>query len=197
MIKSASRSSITNDQKYRSMLADAVPSSEYLISSTVLDTNTPSVTFDVSSFAGVYKHLQIVIAARTDRALHVDSAMIQFNGDTGGNYRAHYLLGTGSAVASGDDGSGVVRVYAARVTGATAGTSVFGTGICDILDPYSSTKNTTTRALAGYTSGSGSEVYLFSGLWMNTAAINSIRIFPNIGSNFVAGSRFSLYGVTA
>lgn len=195
MIKSASRSSITNDQKYRSMLAGTVPSSEYLISTTVLEANTPSITFDVSSFNGIYKHLQLVIAARTDRPLHVDSAMIQFNGDTGGNYRAHYLLANGSVVSSGEDGSGIVRVYAARLTGATAGTSIFGAGICDILDPYSSTKNTTTRALAGYTSGSGSEVYLFSGLWANTAAINTIRIFPNIGSNFVAGSRFSLYGV--
>ncbi len=196
MIKSASRSSITNDQKYRSMLAGTVPSSEYLITSTLLDANTPSLTFDVSSFAGVYKHLQIVIAARTDRALHVDSAMIQFNADTGTNYRAHYLIGNGTTVISAADAQGD-RIYAARISGNNAGTSVFGTGICDILDPYSSTKNTTTRALAGYTSGSGSEVYLFSGLWMNTAAINSIRIFPNIGSNFVAGSRFSLYGVTA
>lgn len=166
-----------------------------LLETQVLTSNESSVTFSgLSAYASEYKHLQIRIAARTDRSSHVDSAMLQFNADTGSNYRAHYLYGNGSNVLSGADNQSD-RIYAGRITGANAGTSVFGAGVCDILDAYSSSKNTTIRSLSGYTTSSGSEIYLFSGLWLNQSSLTSMRLIPNIGSNFVQHSRFSLFGV--
>jgi len=171
-------------------------SSDYeLIETQILGSSQANITFsNLNTYSSTYKHLQIRIAARTDRASYVDSAMIQFNADTGTNYRAHYLIGNGSSVTSGADVQSD-RIYAARIAGANGGTSVFGAGVCDILDAYSSTKNKTTRSLSGYTTSSGSEIYLFSGLWMNTNSLTSVRLFPNVGSNFVAGSRFSIYGI--
>ena len=189
MIKSASRSSITNDQKYRSMLAGTVPSSEYLISSTVLDVNTPSVTFDVSSFAGVYKHLQITYVARSTSG--ETGFFIRFNGDGSSSYRTHYLLGDGSSVSSstfGPDPRGQIGLLA----GSGASANDYRGGIIDLLDPYSASKNTTVRGF----SSSQSVVILMSVLWLNTAPVSSIQLTPDNG-NFVAGSRFSIYGVTA
>jgi hypothetical protein len=76
---------------------------------------------------------------------------------------------------------------------ATATAGAFGADIIDILDPFKTTKNTTTRALVGQ-SGSFSRVALESGLWINTAAVTSISLVDVFG-NFVQNSRFSLYGM--
>jgi len=65
--------------------------------------------------------------------------------------------------------------------------------VLDILDAYSTTKNKTIRSLSGMTGGANN-LQLYSGLWNNTAAISSLNIFPG-ATNFVAGSRFSLYGI--
>jgi hypothetical protein len=69
----------------------------------------------------------------------------------------------------------------------------FGAGVIDILDFSSTTKNTTTRVLAG-NAGTTASVQFQSGLFNNTAAITSMTIFGNTG-NLVAGTRFSLYGI--
>jgi hypothetical protein len=192
------RSTINNEQWYKSMLAgnaSIVLGDFELITTTLVPSAVSDVTFSsLATYASTYKHLQIRIVARTDRASYVDSAMIQFNADTGTNYRAHYLIGNGTTVTSGADPQGD-RIYAARISGNNGGTSVFGSGVCDILDAYSSTKNTTTRSLTGYNTSSGSEIYVFSGLWLNTNSLTSIKLFPNVGTNFVTGSRFSLYGI--
>ena len=111
MIKSASRSSITNDQKYRSMLAGAVPSNEYLIESRVLDTAVTQVTFNnLDQFAGVYKHLQIVSTERQSNAVSESRGVLSINGSNG--VRTHYLVGTGTTVVSISE-SGDIPLYSA------------------------------------------------------------------------------------
>lgn len=187
MIKSASRSSITNDQKYRSMLAGTVPSSEYLISTTVLTTATPSVTFNVSSFAGVYKHLQIVYSARSS----VPQTGIFSRLNSGSSYSAHYLLGSGSSVLSSGFTS-QSRAQIGLVTGSDAVSGHYGPGVIELLDAFSTTRNKTTRGI----SASNFAVILMSSLSMNTDPISTWELTPDSG-NFLAGSRFSLYGVTA
>jgi hypothetical protein len=196
VIKSASRSSITNDQKYRSMLAGAVPSNEYLISSTLITENTPSVTFDVSSFAGVYKHLQIVWVGRwSGTAFNRDDLCYRFNGDSGNNYSEHGLSGNGSTVASGATSS-FNRGFCGSLSSNLESSGIFGSGVIDILDAYG-TKNKVLRTFWGRTGTSPIGVTLQSSMWMNTTSISSLQLFPSSGGNFVAGSRFSLYGVTA
>jgi len=198
VIKSASRSSITNDQKYRSMLAGAVPSSEYLIETVTLPSDTPSVTFDnLAQFNGVYRHFQIVGTVRSTRGDTDSYLHLQFNGDFGTNYNSHYLRGTGSAVSSGDLSTAYPNGIAdlAAIPGATAPGNSFGALVIDILDPFKTTKNTTTRSLSGQ-AASYSRIALTSGLWRNTAPITSITL-DDIFANFTANTRFSLYGVTA
>jgi hypothetical protein len=195
VIKSASRSSITNDQKYRSMLAGSVPSSEYLIETRVLDSSVSSVTFEnLAQYAGVYKHLQIVAVARSDRN-ETDSPMaVQFNGITSGYFWHELSSGSTSPVSGVATGQASMRMI--RSPGATAGTSNFGPAIIDILDAYSSNKNKTLRCLTGMTSSSYSRVIMHSGSVASTSPISEIKVIDPFG-NMVAGSRFSLYGVTA
>ena len=192
MIKSASRSSITNDQKYRSMLAGAVPSNEYLIESRILDTAVSAVTFDVSSLAGIYKHLQIVSVARDTNSYAGGLVLrMSFNGSNTG-YAWHVMQGGGSSVIStGATSQSYMRGGYYSGNGLAANT--FGPSITDVLDFSSSTKNKTIKSLAGEPQH---VIALLSGFWNNTAPITSITLSSDITS-FAIGSRFSLYGVTA
>jgi hypothetical protein len=174
------------------MSAGVVPSSEYLIESKILDTAVSAVTFDVSSFAGVYKHLQIVMVVRgtwgdSDTGHNV---RIRFNGASS-TYSGHFLRGNGSAVASGS--SSEIALNRLPLTNTT---TFYGAIVADILDPFSTTKNTTVRSLGGMAQSFGNWIEIGSGAYYSTDPVNSINIANSVG-NLAAGSRFSLYGVTA
>jgi hypothetical protein len=175
------------------MSAGVVPSSEYLISTALITENTPNVTFDVSSFAGIYKHLQICYTARSSRAAAADNLGIRFNGVTSSSYSHHRLTGDGSNVVS-YHGASANTMLGDGTTASTTTANAFSAGIIDILDPYSTSKNKTVRAMSG-TLGNENRIRLGSGLWMSTASITSATMFSTSGGNFVAGSRFSIYGI--
>ena len=199
MIKSALHSSLVEDIKYNSMSAGNAPSSEYLISTTLITSNTPSITFDnLAQFAGVYKHLQIVFTARVSyTAFNRSDLAMRANGDNGTNYSYNALTSTGSgSPASGGEGS-TNFMYFASISSNSDASGSYNAGFIDILDPYSSTKNKTFRGLAGRAGVVPYAIGLYSSLWRNTAPISSLTLFDLNSTNFVPGSRFSLYGVTA
>ena len=167
-------------------------SSDYeLISTTTLGTATSSITFsNLGDYSSTYKHLQIRALTRTDQVN--DGIFMRFNSDTGSNYADHNLYGNGSSVFS-QARTSQTNIQFARTAYSSMTASSFSGIVLDILDAYSTTKNTTIRALSGMTGGANN-LQLYSGLWNNTAAISSINIFPG-ATNFVSGSRFSLYGI--
>ena len=81
-----------------------------------------------------------------------------------------------------------------RCTASTETANNFGAYIVDILDYASTSKNTTTRALAGYDNNGNGSLYVKSGLWLDTSAITSITVTPNAG-NWVEHSTLALYGI--
>jgi hypothetical protein len=163
-----------------------------LIASEILTASQASITFsNLGDYSSTYKHLQIRLTARTDRSGEAgDVLLVRFNADGGSNYAYHNLVGNGSSVFSGA-ASSQTEMWFWRIAGSTSTANSFGGMVMDILDPYA-TKNKTVRALAGFTPTN--EIYLNSGLWNNTASLTTISL-DQIGSNFVAGSRFSLYGI--
>jgi hypothetical protein len=157
-----------------------------LIETSILTSSASSVTFsNLGTYSSTYKHLQIRQVAR---ATTNTTSRIRLNGDTGTNYARHVLLGNGSTVGS----------FAATSASAMGGitvvntANVFSGGITDILDAYSTTKNTTIRQLSGVAT---TEINLFSGVYLNTASISSITILLDGAGSFEVGSRFSLYGI--
>jgi hypothetical protein len=167
-----------------------------LLETTLISSNTASVTFSNLNNYSAYKHLQVRIAARSDRASSVANIGIRFNSDSGSNYATHLLEGTGTAVSTGAR-TGDSATGRFKIPGNTATANSFGASVIDILDFASSSKNTTTRHLAGMheTSASQYQIILSSGLWVNTAAVTSVFFYELNGNNFVSGSRFSLYGI--
>lgn len=188
-VERLSQASILTLQKYSSMVAGAAAPGDYeLVSTTILGSNAASVTFTgLDTSASAYKHLQIRITSRTTSTADAEEVRFRFNGDTGVNYQGHYLYGTGSAGASGAMGaSGNGYGYYTSAANATSG--FFGAAIMDILDFNSTNKNKIVKTWSG-----NQFIVSASSVWVSTAAITSITLFP--GGNLLTGSRFSLYGL--
>jgi hypothetical protein len=171
-----------------------VPTGDYeLISSTILTGNQASVTFsNLGDYTSTYKHLQIRWVARSSVGSFDDYILINFNGDTSARW-FHVLGGSGSSVSSGGQSLSGGN-YAGGIMGShSGGDNIFGAAVVDILD-WTATKNRTTRSLVGAMRPSFNNVSLASSLFDSTAAITSIAL-RTPASVFVAGSRFSLYGI--
>lgn len=199
-IKRLSQSSLLTFEKYSSVLAGNTayipPAFELLETQIVGATPLSSVIFSNlnSSYASTYQHLQIRLVLRGSLGSQIVS--MQINGDTGNNYAYH---GTAGEIEGNVrdvrsfNGSSLSSIFRVSAQGHTS-TGVFGVGIVDILDAFETTKNKTIRSLAGQNIPADDSIAIFSGLYLSTSAINSITIF-RAGSNFVTGSRLSLYGL--
>ena len=169
-----------------------------LIASNILGTATSEVVFDFSSLASAYKHLQIRTVARTNRAGDdLESIALRLNTDTSANYAWHALVGRGDtspATVISENATSQTSMRIGLVTGSTATANAFSPLVIDVLDSYATTKNKTVRILSGVTANSP-RVYLSSGLWINTASVTSATLLTLNGGSFIAGSRFSLYGI--
>jgi hypothetical protein len=165
-----------------------------LITTTVLSTATETVTFsNLGDYSSTYKHLQIRMTAKLNVETGSSEALLRFNSDTGSNYAYHDLTGNGSSVTSAAATSQTYMLTTAFPNSNSANNR-FGAGVIDILDPYSTSKNTTVRTLSGQLDFA-TRMRFSSGVWLNTNSITSITIIGNPTYNMQSGSRFSLYGV--
>ena len=88
-----------------------------------------------TSIPSEYKHLQIRILGRSNRADSNDQIGIQFNSDTGNNYGSHGLWGDGGGSAT----AALLNYPAGAITlpwiaADSNGSNVFGSSVIDILD---------------------------------------------------------------
>lgn len=188
MNKSMKRSTLTNNNWYKSMLAGNVASDYELIESSFISTSGV-FQVDFANLPQTYKHLQLRIVMR-DASSGPVVEKIGFNDNLSLAYDTHNLQGNGSSVISnmilGQD-----TIQSWRSPGSNAASNIFSSTILDILDYTSSTKNTTIRSFYVFT-GSTNEIALRSGAWRNTAAITSVKVYTG---GFAIGSRLSIYGI--
>jgi hypothetical protein len=179
--------------KYDSFLAGnpsyVPPSFESIQTYTVGSGGAADITF--SSIASTYKHLQIRVMTRSTAAISLGGFRLEFNGDTtSANYKGHYIYGDGASAGAGTSS----YIGVGLITGASATANVFGTSIIDILDYADTNKYKTVKSLAASDVNGSGELDLFSGLWLNTSAVTSIRLFA-AAPNFAQYSSFALYGI--
>lgn len=168
------------------------------IATTTLGSDTATITF--SSIPSTYQHLQIRIMAKnaftTNRG--VSLSRMRMNSDTASNYSYHRLTGDG-ATAAASGGATQTYIYFMDTNGFGASdNSTFATGIIDIHDYASTTKNKTVRSFSGVNQNSATaseqSIGLESGLWISTSAITRLDITSG-GGNWKTGSTFALYGI--
>jgi hypothetical protein len=159
-----------------------------LLETQILGSAQASVTFSsLGTYSSTYKHLQIRAVAKTTNGFANERLSVRLNGITAASYADHELFGNGSSLTSSANTNATV-MQGQYVGGGSTASTIFGAAVIDILDAYSTTKNTTIRTLWG----TSALVGLGSGFLNNTDAVSSIAL--SVGT-FVAGSRFSLYGI--
>lgn len=152
------------------------------IATTTLTSSQSSVTF---SSLGSYTDLVLISSAWTGSA-DVD-IFVQFNSDTATNYSVTRLYGTGSVAASNRQ----TAQTGIKIAGSNNNTP--NASIAHIMN-YGNTVTYKTVLSRSDIADLNSNAY--AGMWRSTAAITSIKVYPQTGS-FSIGSTFTLYGIAA
>jgi hypothetical protein len=157
-----------------------------------LNASAASISFNNIPQSG-YTDLKIVVSARSASATDRDQINLNFNGlTTNQSYRILYGI---PGVATGSESGSKIR--AGYISGNSSTASTFGS--CDIYIPNYTSANAKSVSADGVseTNASPAGAQIGASLWNSTAAITSIVIVTDSGSNFLANSTFSLYGIAA
>lgn len=155
---------------------------------------TSTVTF--SSIPATYRHLQIRWMARENTGSVTnggENIRIRFNSDSSSNYSIHRMYGTGSTYST-DGYANQTDVVVNGLAGDGASASIYGMGVCDILDYRDSNKYKTIRYIGAVDLNGAGSVWFGAGNWRSTSAISSIELRETTNS-FKEYSHFALYGI--
>jgi len=164
-----------------------------------VELGAPAATIDFQNIPDTYKHLVIEYSLRTDRAAEEnDAILLRFNNSAVGyDYlRSAIYHNAQLASAEGLNASAIEVDYAPAATGQANSFSSGSVRIHDYTDgsrlPTALTQNAYLRTR---TSG---KLYVGQsfGQWRTQAVVSRITLLPEFGTNFVAGSRATLYGIS-
>jgi hypothetical protein len=155
------------------------------IATTTLTSAVPSVTF--GSIPQTYTDLILVASGSSSGNTGVT---MQFNSDTGTNYSATFLEGSGTSAVSERQSS----VSGIRVAWNSLWDSSTISNIIINIQNYSNTTTNKTSIIRSNNSARYTELNV--GLWRSTAAITSV-VLSGSSANFASGATFTLYGIKA
>lgn len=168
--------------------------------STYVPIQTISLTSNTSeiNFTGIpqnFTDLYIVCYTRSTRTSDpFENMLLQFNGNASGNY---------SGIQMGADGSGTFsfrnsnsnQIECGRLSPSINSYIGFDPIFINVMS-YSNTTTNKTVLCRSNSLNESQKVNALMGMWRQTAAITSVRIYPGqSGSQFVSGSTFTLYGI--
>jgi hypothetical protein len=163
-----------------------------LISQTVLTANQNGVTF--SSIPATYRHLELRIVARSATAAVSDTMTVRLNGDTTSKYSWARTVGQSGATVY-DQTYASTSGRLGSVAGNTATASIFGGSKILFTDVTATSKHLTGSSITGFVRESGSSLIAWSGFTRKVnESLTSVTIGLLSASDFLADSRFSLYG---
>jgi hypothetical protein len=160
-----------------------IPIQTYTLSSTA-----SSVTF--SNIPQNYTDLKVVSSIRTS-STPSGAVLIAFNGSST-NMSTRGLYGNGSSTASysaSNSLGGLVNI-------STTTASTFANSELYIPNYAGSTFKSSSMDGVSENNATGASAFFSANLWSQTAAITSITLTPEGGDNLVAGSTFTLYGIS-
>lgn len=167
-----------------------MPLQLYKIATNELSASASSVTF--SNIPQGYTDLKVVFSVRTDRADNSDGILCKPN-NSAANATQVLLFGAGSGSPASQTTTVIV---AGTATAANDTANTFGNS--EIYIPnYNSTTTFKSMSVDGVNENNATTAYavLRANLWSNNSAITSLVFSPQVGTNFVANSTFTLYGI--
>jgi hypothetical protein len=154
-------------------------------------------SIDFTSIPQTYTDLVLVTSLRsTDTSSNWGAAGIRFNGDSGSNYFAIEVYGTGSAAGSGG-GSASTSMNAARPNSNGTTASTFSSASLYIPNYTSSNQKSTSEDSVTENNATAALSPLVAGRWTGTSAITSMVLTPSGGFSWMQHSTATLYGVTS
>lgn len=162
-------------------------STEVALATTTLGSNASTITF--SSISGSYTDFRIVLTRASGTT--TGFSYLQFNSDTASNYSSTRIEGDGTSATSARSTSGSQN---ARIS---SGINTANPGLItiDVFSYTGSTFKTYLATTSADNNGSGN-VQRHVGLWRSTAAITSITLLGNAGTDsWPTGTTATLYGI--
>jgi hypothetical protein len=166
-----------------------MPTFTLIASSTVGSGGAADITF--SAIPSTYTDLVLKVSARSNRSDTTDNLIISFNGSTS-SLSFRYLQGSGATAYSSSGSTG----YVGSLDGDTATSSTFGSADIYIPNYAGSTYKSVSSDTVDETNATNAYATFTAQLWSNTAAITSISLKPQVGTQFVQHSTAYLYGVS-
>lgn len=166
------------------------------IAETILTATAGNVSF--ASIPQTYRHLKLLINARSTNAVAAADTFIRVSGDSGTtSYQYQRLVAAGTALSAfGSDTTN--NIMGPPLPGANAPAGAAG-GAVLIFPNYARVgfhKDIVIRSYRRFgTVDADQDVSVRGGQWLKTAAIDSITVFAN-GGLFDIGSVFTLYGLS-
>lgn len=160
-----------------------------ITTTTVGSSGATDITF--SSIPATYNDLLLKLSARDATASSGTWVKITFNANTS-SYSNKYMEANGSSVGNGTAAS----EWAGTSTSSSATASTFS--IIELYIPNYAGSNNKSFSTDSASENNGTTAYagIGAGLWSNTAAITSIKVAPNNGSNFSQYTTATLYGIS-
>ena len=152
-----------------------------------------AANIEFTSIPATYTDLVVLFSLRTTRSNTYDDPVVQFNSN-GSNYSYRVLQGTGSAATSYTGGTSFI--YLGECNGDTSTASTFSNQIMYITN-YASSNNKSVSIDSGM-ENNASAAYsdIIAGLWANSSAISSLKIYAAAAANLKQYSTAYLYGIS-
>ena len=163
-----------------------------LIQAQTLSSSASTVTF--SSIPATYTDLCLRWSARDDQANYTQTTRMRLNSSAVSEYSWTQLYDSAGTVGSYTSGTAANNQFAYGSNGTSSTSNTF-TNYEVYFPSYTVAQNKPFGAF-GVNEDNSTNGYIIASahLWRNTAAINTILLFPNTG-NYVSGSSFYLYGI--
>jgi hypothetical protein len=151
-----------------------------------------AASIDFTSIPSTFAHLMLVAYLRGDNAAALISALLRANNDSAANYLFEQVSGA-AAAASATSGAAQTAMTASGLCAAAGAAAGTFTPIVAFIPHYTNVVGAKTMLGLSFYAGTP-QVQLLGNYWSSTAAINRLTLLPSVG-NFIAGSRFTLYGL--
>ena len=170
-----------------------MPATYTLIASTTVGSGgTANIEF--TSIPATYTDLVVLFSLRTTRSFAYDDPVVQFNSNSS-NYSYTVLQGTGSAVTS-YRASSTSFIYLGECNGDTSTASTFSNQTMYIPNYTSSNNKTVSVTSSMENNAAAAYSDAIAGLWANSAAITSLKIYSASAANLKQYSTAYLYGIS-
>ena len=163
-----------------------------------IDADGTSVDFDFTSIPGTFDHLMVQYSMRTNGVIASRPLFIQINGDVGNNYNMNDMRATKDVY------SGTVEEALTQIN---IGNAVGGNGLINAFSPgkFWIPNYLNTNFWKGVISenscipANATSIHWIERIsvaqWMDSSAINRIKIYNSGGDIFTVGSSVTLYGI--